>query len=164
MWLREGQPISKLIKLIKEERVSVYLYLSSQSTNKGNYSSCWKSMWEIIHSNACHSHLLCTISIVKKRELIMLLMLAPKLNIFTSLFPVEYKSDLSKISMMPIMVKCKSCPSVYQMDRESFEDLSVMMTNHNEDCPHCGNISTYNKPDYSFIEVKWSLSLRHHYQ
>jgi hypothetical protein len=88
----------------------------------------------------------------------MLLMLAPKLNIFTSLFPVEYKSDLSKISMMPIMVKCKSCgferPSVYQMDRESFEDPCVMMTNHNEDCPHCGNISTYNKPDYSFIEVK----------
>ena len=66
---------------------------------------------------------------------------------FISLFPVEYKSDLSKISMMPIMVKCKSCgferPSVYQMDRESFEDPCVMITNHNEDCPHCGNISTY---------------------
>jgi hypothetical protein len=28
------------------------------------------------------------------------------------------------------------------------------MTNHNEDCPECGNISTYDKPDYSFTEVK----------
>ena len=54
----EGQPISKLIKLIEEEKVSVNLYLSSQSTNKGNYSSCRKSMWEIIHSNVELSKLL----------------------------------------------------------------------------------------------------------
>jgi len=40
------------------------------------------------------------------------------------------------------------------MDRTSFEDPSVTMTNHNEDCPQCGNISTYDKPDYSFTEVK----------
>jgi predicted RNA-binding Zn-ribbon protein involved in translation (DUF1610 family) len=60
--------------------------------------------------------------------------------------------------MMPLIVKCKSCgfehPSVYQMDRASFEDPSVTMTNHNEGCPQCGNISTYDKPDYSFTEVK----------
>jgi hypothetical protein len=39
---------------------------------------------------------------------------------------------------MPLIVKCKSYgfehPSVYQMDRESFEDPSVTMTNYNEDC------------------------------
>jgi len=60
--------------------------------------------------------------------------------------------------MMPVTVRCKNCgfehPSVYQMDRASFEDQSVTMTNHNEDCPQCGNISTYDKPDYSFTEVK----------
>ena len=58
---------------------------------------------------------------------------------------------------MPLIVKCKSGfehPSVYQMDRASFEDRSVTMTNHNEDCPECGNTSTYDKPDYSFTEVK----------
>jgi predicted Zn-ribbon and HTH transcriptional regulator len=46
---------------------------------------------------------------------------------------------------MPLIVKCKSC---------GFEHPSVTMTNHNEDCPQCGNISTYDKPDYSFKEVK----------
>ena len=45
-------------------------------------------------------------------------------------------------------------PSVYQMDRTSFEDPSVTMTNQNEDCPQCANISTYDKPNYSFTEVK----------
>lgn len=60
--------------------------------------------------------------------------------------------------MMPLLVKCKSCgfehPSVYQMDRESFEDPFVVMTNHNENCPQCGIISNYNKLDYSFMDVK----------
>jgi len=60
--------------------------------------------------------------------------------------------------MMPLIVKCKSCgfkhPSVYQMDRVSFEDPSVTMTNYNENCLQYGNISTYDKSDYSFMEVK----------
>jgi hypothetical protein len=59
---------------------------------------------------------------------------------------------------MPLIVKCKSCgyehPSIYQMHKSSFEDPSVTMINHNEDSPQCENVSTYDKPDYSFIEVK----------
>jgi hypothetical protein len=51
---------------------------------------------------------------------------------------------------MPLIIKCKSCgfehPSVYQMDKASLEDPSVTMTNHNENRPQCGNVSTYDKP------------------
>jgi hypothetical protein len=56
------------------------------------------------------------------------------------------------------MVKCKSCGfehhSIYQMDKASFEDPTVIMTNYNENCPRCGKPSTYDKSDYFFIEVK----------
>jgi hypothetical protein len=50
------------------------------------------------------------------------------------------------------MVKCKnpSCgfehQSAIQMDEISFQTASL--SNKNEDCPQCGKVSTYDKPDY----------------
>jgi Zn finger protein HypA/HybF involved in hydrogenase expression len=56
------------------------------------------------------------------------------------------------MSSMAMMVKCKRCnfehPSTIQIDKISFE--TTTLSNHNEQCPQCGSMSTYNKEDYFF--------------
>jgi hypothetical protein len=55
---------------------------------------------------------------------------------------------------MALMVKCKnpSCgfehPSTYQMDEIAYQVASL--SNMSEECPQCGRVSTYDKPDYFF--------------
>ena len=53
-----------------------------------------------------------------------------------------------------LFVKCKnlSCgyehPSAIQVSRQSSETSGL--SNNSEQCPKCGQMSTYNKPDYFF--------------
>jgi predicted RNA-binding Zn-ribbon protein involved in translation (DUF1610 family) len=53
---------------------------------------------------------------------------------------------------MKTYVKCKHCgfehPSGIQIDQRSFQ--TVTLSNNQENCPKCGQFSTYNKPDYYF--------------
>jgi hypothetical protein len=59
---------------------------------------------------------------------------------------------LSHRLLMALMVKCKnpSCgfeyPSANQMDEIAFQVASL--SNMSEECPQCGRVSTYDKPDY----------------
>ncbi len=54
--------------------------------------------------------------------------------------------------MSKMMVKCKKCgnehPSMIQMDETSYKTSTL--SNNSEQCPKCGQMSTYNKEDYFF--------------
>jgi len=82
-------------------------------------------------------------------------------SLILNILQVCFRQSINSIylnMMMPLIVKCESCGfehhSIYQMDRDSFQDPAVIMTNQNENCLRCGQVSTYDKSDYSFIEVK----------
>jgi hypothetical protein len=61
---------------------------------------------------------------------------------------------VSSFFIMALMIKCKnpSCgferPATIQIDEISFQTKSL--SNNSENCPKCGQISTYDKPDYFF--------------
>ena len=51
-----------------------------------------------------------------------------------------------------LVVTCKNCgkefDSPIQMDRESFK--TGQLVNNSYQCPHCGEMRSYDKPDHSF--------------
>jgi uncharacterized Zn finger protein len=64
----------------------------------------------------------------------------------------NHKREQTTVTAIPLMVKCKNCgtvhPSAIQVDETSFK--TTTLTNNSENCPKCGKMSTYNKPDYFF--------------
>ena len=61
---------------------------------------------------------------------------------------------VSSVFIMALMIKCKnsSCgferPAAIQIDEISFQTKSL--SNNSEECPKCGQVSIYDKPDYFF--------------
>jgi RNA polymerase subunit RPABC4/transcription elongation factor Spt4 len=67
---------------------------------------------------------------------------------------VRARTEEVTIPMRKMMIKCKNSkcgavhPSMMQMDENTFKTSTL--TNNSEQCPKCGKMSTYNKPDYFF--------------
>jgi hypothetical protein len=55
--------------------------------------------------------------------------------------------------MAKLMVRCKACrfrfPAFNQINEVAFETIPLL-SNNPEQCPRCGQMSTYNKGDYFF--------------
>jgi ribosomal protein S27E len=58
-----------------------------------------------------------------------------------------------ELSTAIMMIKCRGCghehPSTIQMDTSDFKAAKI--PERSEECPKCGNVSTYKKPDYFFL-------------
>jgi ribosomal protein S27E len=52
-----------------------------------------------------------------------------------------------------MMIKCRGCghehPSIIQMDTSDFKAAKIH--EQSEQCPKCGNVSTYKKSNYFFL-------------